>query len=575
MKTFASKEKRSVSAMRKTRPYVHHPMGAVQQAQQAEVRHILRSTGAQARLTIGQPDDEYEQEADHVADQVMRMPDPKLQRQPENEEEEEMLQAKPLADQITPLVQRQEEHSEDEEEPVQAKAMPGQTPDIQRICPECEKETAQRQPMEEEEEELQPGYDQEPEESTPIMESVPTRDAGELGGEEEELLQLKSDTGVVPQVTSGIARDIHSIKGSGQPLSKSERAFFEPRFGIDFSQVRVHSDSRAASLAKSLNARAFTIGRDVIFGVGQFSPGSRSEKQLLAHELTHVLQQNQTSHISSIRLHPSPSMIQRDRAKRSMSLNSAQIKKIETLWAKYKNKYASSKRKRLNLFKLLKKRSGISLVIASMKQAGLNERAKFIFAIRLVALSMYDHKGTTTACIDSVHHLLMKEKQLLGKKLKHFEWGRITTKDVPHSSARGKTRGWRQRGSKPSSTSFFGWGNKINLKLKKPLQGSTLNITDLKVGRAIIWDYHKKRRSDSGIPGHAIGIVHVDAIKKYMVVTWGVPGSPVDLHAYYIGISQSYARKMVQTPFGKLRLRRWKGRNRFRKAKEYFLAEHK
>ena len=279
MKTFASKEKRSVSAMRKTRPYVHHPMGAVQQAQQAEVRHILRSTGAQARLTIGQPDDEYEQEADRVADQVMRMPDPKLQRQPENEEEEEMLQAKPLADQITSLVQRQEE-PEEEEESVQAKTMPGQ-------------ETAQRQPMEEEEEELQPGYDQEPEESTPIMESVPTRDAGELGGEEEELLQPKSDTGVVPQVTSGIARDIHSIKGSGQPLPKSERAFFEPRFGRDFSQVRVHNDNRAGLISRSINARAFTLGRDVVFGAGQYSPGAPAGRKLLAHELTHVVQQNE------------------------------------------------------------------------------------------------------------------------------------------------------------------------------------------------------------------------------------------------------------------------------------------
>ena len=256
MKTFASKEKQAVPARRKTRPYVHHPMGPVQQAQQAEVSYILRSTGAQARLTIGQPDDKYEQEADRVADQVMRMPDSKLQRQPENEEEEEMLQAKPLADQITPLIQRQAE------------------------------------PEEEEEEMVQPGYDQEPEELTPIMESVPTRDAGELGGEEEELIQAKSDTGTVPQVTSGIARDIQSIKGAGQPLPVSERAFFEPRFGRDFSHVRVHNDNRAGYISRSINARAFTLGRDVVFGAGQYSPGAPAGRKLLAHELTHVVQQN-------------------------------------------------------------------------------------------------------------------------------------------------------------------------------------------------------------------------------------------------------------------------------------------
>jgi hypothetical protein len=71
MKTFATKDKRSAPAVRKTRPYVHHSKDPVQHAQQAEIRRILRSTGAQAKLTIGQPKDKFEQEADRVADQVM------------------------------------------------------------------------------------------------------------------------------------------------------------------------------------------------------------------------------------------------------------------------------------------------------------------------------------------------------------------------------------------------------------------------------------------------------------------------------------------------------------------------
>jgi hypothetical protein len=65
----------------------------------------------------------------------------------------------------------------------------------------------------------------------------------------------------------------------------------EPRFGRDFSQVRIHSGNRAADLARSINARAFTVGRDVVFGEGQYTPASRSGKFLLAHELTHVVQQ--------------------------------------------------------------------------------------------------------------------------------------------------------------------------------------------------------------------------------------------------------------------------------------------
>jgi hypothetical protein len=134
MKTFAVKEKHAASALRRTRPYIHVPLGPKQKTQQAEIRRILRSTRVLAKRTIGQPNDKYEQEADRVADQVMAMPDPRLQRQPEGEEEEETLQAKPLADQITPLVQRQEEPPEEEEEPVQAKFKDGEM--IQLMCPE-------------------------------------------------------------------------------------------------------------------------------------------------------------------------------------------------------------------------------------------------------------------------------------------------------------------------------------------------------------------------------------------------------------------------------------------------------
>ncbi|MCK5633442.1 MAG: DUF4157 domain-containing protein, partial [Anaerolineales bacterium] len=75
-------------------------------------------------------------------------------------------------------------------------------------------------------------------------------------------------------------------------LSENDRAFFEPQFGDDFSQVRVHTDIRAAETAKSLKTRAFTVGRDIAFGAGQYAPESHEGRQLLAHELTHVVQQN-------------------------------------------------------------------------------------------------------------------------------------------------------------------------------------------------------------------------------------------------------------------------------------------
>ena len=186
------------------------------------VQRMVRSGALQAKLSIGQPGDVYEQEANRVEDAVMRMPKPGVQRQVEpGEEEEEMLQVKPLAEEITPLVQRQVEPEEEEEE-----------------------------------------------------------------------IQSKGLASAVPEITPEMGSDIQSIKGTGQPLSTSEQAFFEPRFGADLGDVRIHNNAQAASLTRSINASAFTLGHNVVFGAGEYSPDSLSGRKLLAHELTHVVQQN-------------------------------------------------------------------------------------------------------------------------------------------------------------------------------------------------------------------------------------------------------------------------------------------
>lgn len=78
--------------------------------------------------------------------------------------------------------------------------------------------------------------------------------------------------------------------GGGRALSKSTRAFFEPRFGADFSAVRVHTDVHAHQLTRSINAKAFAVGQNLVFGPGEYAPQTASGKKLLAHELTHVLQ---------------------------------------------------------------------------------------------------------------------------------------------------------------------------------------------------------------------------------------------------------------------------------------------
>jgi len=82
-----------------------------------------------------------------------------------------------------------------------------------------------------------------------------------------------------------------ALRSPGQPLDTSSRGYFEPRFGHDFSGVRVHSDAGAAQSARDINARAYTVGNNIVFGAGRFAPGAAAGRQLLAHELAHTIQQ--------------------------------------------------------------------------------------------------------------------------------------------------------------------------------------------------------------------------------------------------------------------------------------------
>jgi hypothetical protein len=85
---------------------------------------------------------------------------------------------------------------------------------------------------------------------------------------------------------------VHDVlRSPGQPLDAQARSFFEPRFGHDLSQVRVHTDTRAVESARAVNAIAYTAGRSVVFGAARYTPGTSQGRRLLAHELTHVLQQ--------------------------------------------------------------------------------------------------------------------------------------------------------------------------------------------------------------------------------------------------------------------------------------------
>ncbi len=220
---------------------------------------------AQPKLKVGQPGDKYEVEADRVADAVVNSQTENqpffapaqtanIQTKPNT-----LLQEKPLAESITPLIQRQEE-----EEEAQPKLL---DLSIQRQEEE-EEETLQTQPMEEEEEELQ---------MQPLE-------------EEEEMLQPKTDTSL-EETHSATEQLLNGSKGNGSSLDSETQTQMEGSFGADFGGVKIHTGSTAVQLNKELGAQAFTTGNNIYFNEGKYRPDSQNGKKLLAHELTHTVQQ--------------------------------------------------------------------------------------------------------------------------------------------------------------------------------------------------------------------------------------------------------------------------------------------
>ena len=178
-------------------------------------QHRLRDATLQPKLTVNAPGDEFEREAERVADQIMRMP--------------------VAGTDDAPLIQRTCVNCTKEL----------QQERIQRVCSECEEEL-QRKPVQ------------------------------NRGG---------------PEVHSDLAEEIDSIRRGGTRLPQRVREFFEPRFGHDFSEVRLHTGGRAGETARSVDALAYTIRDHIVFSPGRYQPETDAGRRLLAHELTHVVQQ--------------------------------------------------------------------------------------------------------------------------------------------------------------------------------------------------------------------------------------------------------------------------------------------
>ncbi len=221
-----------------------------------------KSIAVQPKLTVGKPNDKYEQEADRVADRVMSMPASQAASiQSKCADCEGTAQPK-LADGITPLVQRMGE----EEEPAQAKM-------IQRMGEE--EEPAQAKMIQ------RMGEEEEPAQAKMVQRM----------GEEEEPAQAKAAQKAPVRASSRVEAMVQTSRGGGHRLPGATQNFMQSRFGTSFDHVRVHTDARAVQMSRELNAQAFTVGNNVYFNQGKFSPETNGGKHLLAHELTHVVQQ--------------------------------------------------------------------------------------------------------------------------------------------------------------------------------------------------------------------------------------------------------------------------------------------
>ncbi|WP_414552398.1 eCIS core domain-containing protein [Anabaena sp. CCY 0017] len=211
----------------------------------------------QTKLTIGAPGDKYEQEADSMAEKVMSIDTLTATNSPTIQSDSEAgfdsIEQKPLVGHIHPLIQRQIELN------IPRQPITSISPLIQRQI-ESNQNRTQTNPI--------PS-------TNPFIQRFIHRAGGNIPSQKNTNLESR----------------LASQKGSGSPLDEQTRSFMEPRFGNDFSSVRVHTDSSSVQMNQELGAQAFTHGQDVYFGAGKYNPGVDDGKRLLAHELTHVVQQ--------------------------------------------------------------------------------------------------------------------------------------------------------------------------------------------------------------------------------------------------------------------------------------------
>jgi hypothetical protein len=212
----------------------------------------------QGSLMIGRPGDPFEQEADNVADSMTRS----------SISEAHQSEAFSVSASSEAVRNAPDKTTEGEPAPV---------------------ETAAEEP------EGQEGRENTEQVASALLESEDLEKDGEKKeaepASEPSMMQSRELPGRTPTMTSAQGVRLEALRGRGESLPAASRGFFESQFGQDFGRVRIHADADAGTLARSVGARAFTVGHDIVFGKGHYEPASPKGRWLLAHELTHVLQQ--------------------------------------------------------------------------------------------------------------------------------------------------------------------------------------------------------------------------------------------------------------------------------------------
>lgn len=232
----------------------------------------------QAKLTVSSPDDPQEKEADAVADQVMRMPEPTVMAAADNKEEEK-VHAKLDADLS----------AKEEEEKVHAKIESPSIPTISRMEQAGAVRTKFYAKLYRSAEE---GHAEDPGTGTVGITSgyINCKHTGQFPSDIIQRNGRGPPTGQIP-----LEQSLASSKGGGSALPSDTRQFMESRFNADFSGVRIHTDANARSMSGSIHAQAFAHGNDIYFNEGKYAPHTEAGGTLLAHELTHTIQQGASS----------------------------------------------------------------------------------------------------------------------------------------------------------------------------------------------------------------------------------------------------------------------------------------